>query len=81
MERWKGYAVCRIPIVLREVVVPRPVADPAFGGGGHNGKCTRIYYIYSRCIFIVVTDNAIDFLFSTLHTTPFHYEALKIGSR
>ena len=24
------------------------------------------------------TDNAIDFLFSTLHTTPFHYE---IGSR
>ena len=27
------------------------------------------------------TDNAIDFLFSTLHTTPFHYEALKIGSR
>ena len=27
------------------------------------------------------TDNAIDFLFSTLHTTPFHYELLKIGSR
>ena len=27
------------------------------------------------------TDNAIDFLFSTLHTTPFHYEVLKIGSR
>ena len=26
-------------------------------------------------------DNAIDFLFSTLHTTPFHYEVLKIGSR
>ena len=22
------------------------------------------------------TDNAIDFLFSTLHTTPFHYEVL-----
>ena len=29
----------------------------------------------------VPTDNAIDFLFSTLHTTPFHYEVLKIGSR
>ena len=27
------------------------------------------------------TDNAIDFLFSTLHTTPFQYEGLKIGSR
>ena len=27
------------------------------------------------------TDNANDFLFSTLHTTPFHYEVLKIGSR
>ena len=27
------------------------------------------------------TDNAIDFLFSTLHTTLFHYEVLKIGSR
>ena len=27
------------------------------------------------------TDSAIDFLFSTLHTTPFHYEVLKIGSR
>ena len=27
------------------------------------------------------TDNAIDFLFSTLHTTPFHNEVLKIGSR
>ena len=27
------------------------------------------------------TDNAIDFLFSTLHTTPFHYEVLKIESR
>ena len=27
------------------------------------------------------TDNAIGFLFSTLHTTPFHYEVLKIGSR
>ena len=27
------------------------------------------------------TDNAIDFLFSTLHTTPFRYEVLKIGSR
>ena len=27
------------------------------------------------------TDNAIDFLFSTLHTTPFHYEVLKKGSR
>ena len=26
------------------------------------------------------TDNVIDFLFSTLHTTPFHYELLKIGS-
>ena len=25
------------------------------------------------------TDNAIDFLFSTLHTTPFHYVVLKIG--
>ena len=25
------------------------------------------------------TDNAIDFLFSTLHTTPFYYEVLKIG--
>ena len=27
------------------------------------------------------TDNAIDFLFSTLHTTLFHYEVLKIESR
>ena len=27
------------------------------------------------------TDNAIDFLFSKLHTTPFHYDVLKIGSR
>ena len=27
------------------------------------------------------TDNAIDFLISALHTTPFHYEVLKIGSR
>ena len=27
------------------------------------------------------TDNAIDFLFSTLHTTPLCYEVLKIGSR
>ena len=27
------------------------------------------------------TDNAIDFLFSTLHTTPFHYEVMKIESR
>ena len=27
------------------------------------------------------TDNAIDVLFSTLHTTPFHYKVLKIGSR
>ena len=27
------------------------------------------------------TDNAIDVLFSTRHTTPFHYEVLKIGSR
>ena len=27
------------------------------------------------------TDNAIDFLFSTLHTTPFHYDVLKIESR
>ena len=27
------------------------------------------------------TDSAIDFLFSTCHTTPFHYEVLKIGSR
>ena len=27
------------------------------------------------------TDNAINFLFSTPHTTPFHYEVLKIGSR
>ena len=27
------------------------------------------------------TDNAIDFLFSTLHATPFRYEVLKIGSR
>ena len=27
------------------------------------------------------TDNAIDFLFSTLHTTPFHYEVLNpLGS-
>ena len=26
-------------------------------------------------------DNAIDFLVSILHTTPFHYEVLKIGSR
>ena len=26
-------------------------------------------------------DNAMDFLFSTLHTTPFHYEVLKIGSQ
>ena len=25
------------------------------------------------------TDNAIDFLFSALYTTPFHYEVLKIG--
>ena len=29
----------------------------------------------------VPTENAIDFLFSTLHTTPVHYEVLKIGSR
>ena len=29
----------------------------------------------------VPTDNAIDFLFSTLHNTPLHYEVLKIGSR
>ena len=29
----------------------------------------------------IPTDNAIDFLFSTLHTTPFHYELLKIGSQ
>ena len=27
------------------------------------------------------TDNAIAFPFSTLHTTPFHYEVLNIGSR
>ena len=27
------------------------------------------------------TDNAIDFLFSTPHTTPLYYEVLKIGSR
>ena len=27
------------------------------------------------------TDNAIDFLFSILHTTPVHYDVLKIGSR
>ena len=27
------------------------------------------------------TDNAIAFLLSTLHTTPLHYEVLKIGSR
>ena len=27
------------------------------------------------------TDIAIDFLFSKLHTTPCHYEVLKIGSR
>ena len=27
------------------------------------------------------TDTAIDFLFSTLHTTPFHNEVLKIGNR
>ena len=27
------------------------------------------------------TDNAIDFLFSTLHTTPFQYEVLKTGSQ
>ena len=27
------------------------------------------------------TDNAIDFLFSILHTTPFQHEVLKIGSR
>ena len=27
------------------------------------------------------TDNAIDFLFSTLHTKPFHYELLKLRSR
>ena len=27
------------------------------------------------------TDIAIDFLFSTLHTTSFHYEVLKIGCR
>ena len=27
------------------------------------------------------TDNANDFLYSTLYTTPFHYEVLKIGSR
>ena len=25
------------------------------------------------------TDNTTDFLFSTYHTTPFHYEVLKIG--
>ena len=27
------------------------------------------------------TDNAIDYLFSTLHTTPFRYDVLKLGSR
>ena len=27
------------------------------------------------------TDNALDFVFSILHTTPFIYEVLKIGSR
>ena len=27
------------------------------------------------------TDKAIDFLFSTLHTTPLYYEVLKLGSR
>ena len=27
------------------------------------------------------TDYVIDFLFSTLHTTPFHYAVLKIESR
>ena len=26
-------------------------------------------------------DIAIDFLFSTLNTTPFHYDVLKLGSR
>ena len=31
--------------------------------------------------YIFPTDNAIHFLFSTRHTTPFHYEVLKIGSR
>ena len=29
----------------------------------------------------VPTDDAIDSLLSKLHTTPFHYEVLKIGSR
>ena len=32
-------------------------------------------------LYNLPTDNAIDFLFSRLHTTPFHYDVLKIGSR
>ena len=40
-------------------------------------KCYKNASRLNRCNF--PTDNAIDFLFSILHTTPFHYEVLKIG--
>ena len=42
-------------------------------------KCYKNASLLNRYNF--PTDNAIDFLFSTLHTTPFHYEVLKLGSR
>ena len=35
-------------------------------------KMHRVVYCYN-----FPTDNAIDFLFSTLNTTPFHYDVLK----
>ena len=44
-----------------------------------RSKCYKNASRLNRYNFL--TDNAIDFLFSTLHTTPFHYEVLKIGSR
>ena len=42
-------------------------------------KCYKHAWRLNRYNF--PTDNAIVFLFSTLHTTPFHYAVLKIGSR
>ena len=59
------------------------------GGGGVYGtvstkiaprlKCYKNASRLNRYNF--PTDNAIDFLFSTLHTTPLHYEVLNIRSR
>ena len=42
-------------------------------------KCYKNASRLNRYNFL--TDNAIDFLFSTLRTKPFHYEVMKIGSR